>query len=157
MNLDADPHQNLCYVMHLLVQPWGTWDNCTQISSQLLFGHQHNNISILFWPSSHLLPHHSDIMNELSYEQLLKMDKWKGTKSQQHSYCSTVFDIITFSGKYLMTSWDTYPEFLEKLGVPLLLRLVDFVSWCYNIMEFVFVGPHLGKLNFCRLTHKKSK
>ena len=25
-------------------------------------------------------------------------------------------------GKYLMTSWENYADFLEKLGVPLLLR-----------------------------------
>ena len=27
-----------------------------------------------------------------------------------------------FAGKYLMTSWENYADFLEKLGVPLLLR-----------------------------------
>ena len=26
------------------------------------------------------------------------------------------------AGKYLMTSWENYADFLEKLGVPLLLR-----------------------------------
>ena len=29
---------------------------------------------------------------------------------------------VLFTGKYLMTSWESYPDFLEKLGVPLLLR-----------------------------------
>merc|ERR1712198_298801 len=41
-------------------------------------------------------------MDTLSYEQKKKMEKWKG--------------------KYLMTSWENYADFLEKLGVPLLLR-----------------------------------
>ena len=30
------------------------------------------------------------------------------------------------AGKYLMTSWENYADFLEKLGVPLLLRLKYF-------------------------------
>merc|ERR1712168_1645918 len=29
---------------------------------------------------------------------------------------------MTWRGKYLMTSWENYADFLEKLGVPLLLR-----------------------------------
>merc|ERR1712179_680328 len=41
-------------------------------------------------------------MENLSPEQRKKMESWKG--------------------KYLMTSWESYPDFLEKLGVPLLLR-----------------------------------
>merc|ERR1712051_134302 len=41
-------------------------------------------------------------METLSAEQKKKMENWKG--------------------KYLMTSWENYADFLEKLGVPLLLR-----------------------------------
>jgi len=41
-------------------------------------------------------------MEKLSTEQKRKMEKW--------------------IGKYLMTSWENYADFLEKLGVPLLLR-----------------------------------
>merc|ERR1712179_626020 len=41
-------------------------------------------------------------MENLSPEQRKKMESWKG--------------------KYLMTSWESYPDLLEKLGVPLLLR-----------------------------------
>merc|ERR1711923_403529 len=41
-------------------------------------------------------------MNKLSHEQRKKMMKWRG--------------------KDMMTSWENYAEFLEKLGVPLLLR-----------------------------------
>jgi len=41
-------------------------------------------------------------MENLTSEQRKKMESWKG--------------------KYLMTSWENYADFLEKLGVPLLLR-----------------------------------
>merc|ERR1711997_1104488 len=44
----------------------------------------------------------SNAMENLTSEQRKKMESWKG--------------------KYLMTSWENYADFLEKLGVPLLLR-----------------------------------
>merc|ERR1712227_232477 len=44
----------------------------------------------------------TDNMDKLSHDQRVKMENWKG--------------------KYLMTSWENYAEFLEKLGVPLILR-----------------------------------
>merc|ERR1711990_1374044 len=31
-------------------------------------------------------------------------------------------EMMKWKGKYLMTSWENYADFLEKLGVPLLLR-----------------------------------
>merc|ERR1712024_142134 len=47
-------------------------------------------------------PHNISAMEKLSSEQRKKMESWKG--------------------KCLMTSWENYADFLEKLGVPLLLR-----------------------------------
>merc|ERR1712227_230405 len=44
----------------------------------------------------------TDNMDKLSHDQRVKMESWKG--------------------KYLMTSWENYADFLEKLGVPLILR-----------------------------------
>merc|ERR1712088_378649 len=52
--------------------------------------------------SVNLIRTHNPGMDNLSPEQRGKMEKWKG--------------------KYLMTSWENYADFLEKLGVPLLLR-----------------------------------
>merc|ERR1711936_603233 len=52
--------------------------------------------------SVNLIRTHNPGMEKLSTEQKRKMEKW--------------------IGKYLMTSWENYADFLEKLGVPLLLR-----------------------------------
>jgi len=52
--------------------------------------------------SDHQQHQTKNAMDNLSAEQKKKMENWKG--------------------KYLMTSWENYADFLEKLGVPLLLR-----------------------------------
>ena len=54
--------------------------------------------------------------NYTNYTVLKHKASWKGGND-------LIILISSLSpGKYLMTSWENYAEFLEKLGVPLLLR-----------------------------------
>ena len=54
-----------------------------------------------------------------------EMETWKGeaTKNKQaKSSLGTIIGRIWIPGRYMMTSWENYEDFLEKLGVGLLLR-----------------------------------
>ena len=54
-----------------------------------------------------------------------EMETWKGeaTKNKQaKSSLGTIIGRICIPGRYMMTSWENYEDFLEKLGVGLLLR-----------------------------------
>eukprot|EP00092_Neocalanus_flemingeri_P002965 GFUD01003172.1.p1 GENE.GFUD01003172.1~~GFUD01003172.1.p1 ORF type:complete len:175 (-),score=61.91 GFUD01003172.1:1140-1664(-) len=66
-------------------------------------------------------------MEKLDELQRKEMEKWKG--------------------KYLMTSWENYADFLEKLGVPLLLRKLATMGT--PIVE-VSYDEEIEEWNICR-------